>query len=139
MGTGQIFLTIAYAIWGIVALYVAAKFAKSVRVVPTQKAFIVERLGRYHATLGPGLHLLLPFIDRVSFIQDLREVAITVPPQSCFTKDNVKHPGRCRHVHEHPQRRERQLRHHRLPLRRHPACPNHHPLCLRHPHPRPVL
>lgn len=90
MGTGQIFLTIAYAIWGIVALYIAAKFAKSVRVVPTQKAFIVERLGRYHATLGPGLHLLLPFIDRVSFIQDLREVAITVPPQSCFTKDNVR-------------------------------------------------
>jgi regulator of protease activity HflC (stomatin/prohibitin superfamily) len=81
---------IALAIWGIVALYIAAKFAKSVRIVPTQKAYIVERLGRYHTTLGPGLHLLIPFFDHVSFIQDLREVAINVPPQACFTKDNVK-------------------------------------------------
>ncbi|HEY4222794.1 MAG TPA: stomatin-like protein [Myxococcota bacterium] len=51
---------------------------------------LVERVGRYHETLGPGLHVLLPFFDRVAFNVDMKEEAIEVPPQDCFTKDNVR-------------------------------------------------
>lgn len=76
-------------VWGALGLYVLLHFIKSVRLVPTQTALIVERLGKYHATLGPGFHFLLPFIDRVAYERDLKEEAIDVPPQECFTKDNV--------------------------------------------------
>ena len=82
--------TIASVIWLLLALYVVAKFARSIRIVPTRYSYIVERLGRCSEALGPGFHVLIPFIDRVAFIQDLRELAIEVPPQECFTKDNVK-------------------------------------------------
>lgn len=78
------------AVWGFGLLYIALKFIQSVRMVPTQSAYIVERLGRYHATLGPGFHLLLPFLDRVVEVQDLKEQAMEVPPQEAFTRDNVK-------------------------------------------------
>lgn len=77
-------------VWGLTALYVAFKFVRSVQMVPTQSAYIVERLGRYHATLGPGFHVLIPFVDRVAFIQDLKEESMDVAPQECFTRDNVK-------------------------------------------------
>ena len=80
----------AFVIWGLIAIYVTIKFAQSIRLVPTQKAHIVERLGRYNVTLGAGFHILIPFIDKVVQIKDLREEAIEVPPQECFTKDNVK-------------------------------------------------
>ena len=53
-------------------------------------AAIVERLGKYQKTLLSGFHVLLPFVDKVTFIQDLKEEAIPVPPQDCFTHDNVK-------------------------------------------------
>nr|WP_246138235.1 stomatin-like protein [Fodinibius salinus] len=58
--------------------------------MPTQRAYIVERLGNYHKTLGPGFHALIPFFDQVKYRQDLREETIEVQPQECFTKDNVK-------------------------------------------------
>ncbi len=77
-------------VWGFVVIYVVIQFLRSVRMVPTQSAFIVERLGRYHETLGPGFHVLLPFIDNVAYIRDLKEEAIEVPPQEAFTRDNVK-------------------------------------------------
>jgi regulator of protease activity HflC (stomatin/prohibitin superfamily) len=66
------------------------KFIKAIRMVPNQYAYIVERLGRYHKTLGPGFHALIPFIDKVAYKQDLREETIEVEPQECFTADNVK-------------------------------------------------
>lgn len=78
------------AVWGILGFIVLFKFLRAARVVPTKSAYIVERLGRYHATLGPGFHLLLPFIDRVAYIQELKEETINVPPQMCFTTDNVQ-------------------------------------------------
>ncbi|MFL2529335.1 MAG: SPFH domain-containing protein [Candidatus Azotimanducaceae bacterium] len=56
----------------------------------TQTAHIVERLGQYQKTLDAGFHALLPFIDKVTFVQDLREEAIDVPPQECFTGDEVQ-------------------------------------------------
>jgi regulator of protease activity HflC (stomatin/prohibitin superfamily) len=77
-------------VWSILILIFVYKILRSIRIVPTQSAYIAERLGRYTKTLGPGFHVLLPFVDRVTFIQDLKEEAMTVPPQTCFTKDNVQ-------------------------------------------------
>jgi regulator of protease activity HflC (stomatin/prohibitin superfamily) len=77
-------------VWGLLFLILVSKFFASIRVVPTQSASIVERLGKYHKTLGPGFHALIPFLDRVAFIHDLKEEAIDVPPQECFTKDEVR-------------------------------------------------
>ena len=79
-----------FAVWGIFFLILIGKFFGSIRVVPTRAAFIVERLGRYKKTLGPGFHALIPFFDRVAFIHDLKEETVDVPPQECFTKDEVR-------------------------------------------------
>lgn len=81
---------ISQVLTGIFAVYLVFKFIQSLRLVPNQYAFIVERLGNYHKTLGPGFHALIPFLDRVEYKQDLREETIEVEPQECFTKDNVK-------------------------------------------------
>ncbi len=78
------------SVLGLGFLYTAFKFIRCIRIVPAQRAYIVERLGKYDRTLGPGFHVLLPFFDRVAFEQDLREVASDVPPQECFTRDNVQ-------------------------------------------------
>lgn len=82
--------TISQVILALLALYVLYEFIRSIRLVPQQQAYIVERLGRYDRTLEAGFHTLIPFIDRVVYVQDLREQAITVDPQDCFTEDNVK-------------------------------------------------
>jgi regulator of protease activity HflC (stomatin/prohibitin superfamily) len=71
----------------VVALIV---IAKAVRVVSQQHAWIVERLGRFHAVLEPGLNFVVPFVDRVAFRHDLREIPLDVPPQICITKDNTQ-------------------------------------------------
>ena len=63
---------------------------RSIRVVPAQTAQIVERLGKYTKTLSNGLHILVPFIDKVRYSQNLKEQAIDVPVQTCFTHDNVR-------------------------------------------------
>ncbi len=78
------------AVWGVLLLVLMFQLVRSIRLVPTKKAYLVERLGRYRATLGAGFHTLIPFVDKVSSIQDLREQSIAVPPQECFTQDNVK-------------------------------------------------
>jgi regulator of protease activity HflC (stomatin/prohibitin superfamily) len=77
-------------IWGLTSLYVLLKVARSIRIVPNRTELLVERLGSYDRTLGPGVHFLIPFLDKVSFEIDLKEEAIDVPPQDCFTKDNVR-------------------------------------------------
>jgi len=79
-----------YAVWGLFALYVLIKVIRGIRLVPTRCSYVVERLGKYHKTLGPGPHVIVPFFDRVAYVQDLREETIDVPPQECFTRDNVK-------------------------------------------------
>src|ERR1051326_302928 len=81
---------IAIVIWSLFGLYFAVKLLRSVRMVPNMTELIVERVGRYHETLGPGLHVLMPFVDRVAFNVDMKEEAIEVPPQDCFTRDNVR-------------------------------------------------
>ena len=77
-------------IWGVIFLIFIIKVFQSIRLVSTQTAHIVERLGRYRKTLEAGFHLLIPFVDKVTYVQDLREEAIDVPPQECFTSDEVK-------------------------------------------------
>ncbi|MCE2595747.1 paraslipin [Motilimonas cestriensis] len=76
-------------VWGALFLVLIVKFFQSIRLVPTQKAYVVERLGRYSKTLDAGFHALIPFFDRVASIQDLKEETIDVPPQECFSKDEV--------------------------------------------------
>jgi regulator of protease activity HflC (stomatin/prohibitin superfamily) len=86
----EIMETISKVLLGIFSIYVMYQFIRSLRLVPNQFAYIVERLGNYQKTLGPGFHALIPFIDKVVYKQDLREETIEVEPQECFTKDNVK-------------------------------------------------
>lgn len=57
--------------------------------VPQQEAWIVERMGKFNRILDPGLNILLPIIDRVKYVQSLKEIAIDVPKQSAITVDNV--------------------------------------------------
>ncbi len=77
-------------IWGVFFLVLIGKFIQSIQLVPNRYAYVVERLGRYHGTLRAGFHALMPFIDKVAYRQDLKEQTINVPPQECFTSDNVK-------------------------------------------------
>ncbi|MCD4652084.1 MAG: paraslipin [Candidatus Cloacimonetes bacterium] len=62
---------------------------KTVKIVPNQWAFVIERLGKYTKTLTAGFHILLPLIDKVGYKHTLKELAIDVPPQICITKDNI--------------------------------------------------
>ncbi len=64
-------------------------FVKTIRIVPQKQAFIIERLGKYAKTLEAGFHVLMPFVDRVSYRHTLKEQAVDVPPQQCITKDNI--------------------------------------------------
>ena len=63
---------------------------KTTVVVPQQNAIVVERLGRYHATLNAGFHLLVPFVDVIRYRHSLKEQAIDIPAQVCITRDNVQ-------------------------------------------------
>jgi len=63
---------------------------KTINVVPQQHAWVVERLGKYHATLAPGLNIVVPFIDRIAYKHILKEIPLDVPPQVCITKDNTQ-------------------------------------------------
>lgn len=70
---------------------VAAVFViEAVRVVPQQSAWLVERLGKFHQVLQPGLNFIIPFIDRVAYRHSLKEVPADVPEQVCITKDNTQ-------------------------------------------------
>jgi len=75
--------------WGVTFFIIVFKFITSIKMVPTKKAYIVERLGKYFKTLDAGFHALIPFVDKVTYIQDLKERTTDVPPQDCFTKDEV--------------------------------------------------
>lgn len=75
----------------LVLLVVVVVFiVRSVKVVPQQNAWVVERLGRYHATLTPGLNILVPFVDRLAYKHSLKEIPLDVPSQICITKDNTQ-------------------------------------------------
>ena len=77
--------------YGFILLAVAVTFImRTVKVVPQQSAWIVERLGKYHATLNPGLNFLVPFIDKVAYRHSLKESPLDVPSQICITRDNTQ-------------------------------------------------
>jgi regulator of protease activity HflC (stomatin/prohibitin superfamily) len=73
----------------VIALFVLFLLAKTVRVIPQARAGVVERLGRYSRTLTPGLTIVVPFIDRVKPLLDLREQAVSFEPQPVITEDNL--------------------------------------------------
>ena len=74
----------------VLALVVVFVVAKTAVVVPQQNAYVVERLGRYHGTLGAGFHILLPFVDNIRYRHSLKEQAYDIPAQVCITRDNVQ-------------------------------------------------
>src|SRR6266436_4790840 len=74
---------------GIVAVIVLTVLARTVRIVPQARAAVVERLGRYSRTLSPGLALVVPFVDRIRPMIDLREQVVSFPPQPVITEDNL--------------------------------------------------
>src|SRR5712671_1091739 len=78
--------------WGWVLLIgvVVAFVIEGVRIVPQQSAWVVERLGRFHGVLEPGLNLIIPFLDRIAYTHSLKEVPADVPEQVCITKDNTQ-------------------------------------------------
>ncbi|KRC32381.1 MULTISPECIES: SPFH domain-containing protein [Oerskovia] len=78
-----------YIVLGLILLFVIIALVKAVRIVPQATALIIERLGRYSSTLEPGLHLLIPFVDRVRAGVDLREQVVSFPPQPVITSDNL--------------------------------------------------
>jgi len=71
-------------------IFVLVVLAKAIRVVPQKTAFIVQRLGKYRATLDAGFHIIIPFLDKVAHKHTLREQALDVPPRTCVTKDNIE-------------------------------------------------
>jgi regulator of protease activity HflC (stomatin/prohibitin superfamily) len=87
----------AFAMWigsslFTIALFVVAVIVigRAIRVVPQQHALVIERLGRFYAVLQPGLNFVVPFVDRVAYRHDLREIPFDVPSQICITKDNTQ-------------------------------------------------
>src|SRR3954462_15882929 len=90
MNEGQIVGTIVLVILGIiVGIFVLSVLFRSIRIIPQATAGVVERLGRYHKTLMPGLNVLVPFIDRVRPLIDMREQVVSFPPQPVITEDNL--------------------------------------------------
>jgi regulator of protease activity HflC (stomatin/prohibitin superfamily) len=73
----------------VIVVFLLIVFARTIRIVPQARAGVVERLGRYHKTLNPGVTLLVPFVDRLKPLIDLREQVVTFPPQPVITEDNL--------------------------------------------------
>src|SRR5919201_5879947 len=73
----------------IVAAFVLFTLARTIRIVPQARAGVVERLGRYSRTLNAGLTIVVPFIDRIREMIDLREQVVSFPPQPVITEDNL--------------------------------------------------
>ena len=80
-----------FMIFTLVLALLAIVFAfQAIKVVPQQSAWIVERLGKFHAVLSPGLNVVIPFIDRVAYKHSLKEIPLDTPSQVCITKDNTQ-------------------------------------------------
>lgn len=79
-------MEIAIVIFVIAVIFVV----RSIKVVPQQNAWVVERLGKYHAALAPGLNFLVPFVDKVAYKHSLKEIPLDVPSQICITRDNTQ-------------------------------------------------
>jgi regulator of protease activity HflC (stomatin/prohibitin superfamily) len=82
--------TPSYAVYVFLLAAAVAFVLEGVRVVPQQSAFVVERFGRFHATLEPGLNFIVPVFDRIAYRHSLKEVPLDVPEQVCITRDNTQ-------------------------------------------------
>jgi len=82
-------MTSSTVILVILILFLLIAFLSTFKVVPQRSVFIVERLGKYSRSLEAGFHILIPFIDKVAYKQNLKEQAIDVAPQICITRDNI--------------------------------------------------
>jgi regulator of protease activity HflC (stomatin/prohibitin superfamily) len=88
--TGELLGTIILVVFlVVVAIFVLTILFKSIRIIPQASAGVVERLGKYHKTLMPGLNILVPFIDRLRPLIDMREQVVSFPPQPVITEDNL--------------------------------------------------
>ena len=77
--------------FAIVLLVLAIIFiVKTVKVVPQTNAWVLERLGKYHGTLTPGLNFVMPFIDKVAYKHSLKEIPLDIASQVCITRDNTQ-------------------------------------------------
>lgn len=75
----------------IVLIVIALIFAfKSINVIPQQTAWVIERLGKFHKVLNPGLNFIIPFIDKVAYKHSLKEIPLDTPSQVCITRDNTQ-------------------------------------------------
>src|SRR3989442_15852558 len=83
-------MTETLVVFIVLAILVIFIIAKTAVVVPQQSAYIVERLGKYRATLQAGFHILAPFVDVVRYRHSLKETAVDIPVQVCITRDNVQ-------------------------------------------------
>ena len=79
-----------YWFWILLLGVIVAFVIEGVRIVPQQSAWVVERLGKFHGTLEPGLNLIIPFLDRIAYVHSLKEVPLDVPEQICITRDNTQ-------------------------------------------------
>ena len=82
-------MSFSFAFLILLVVIFAVVLSRSIRIVPQASAGIVERLGRYHRTLGAGLVIIIPFIDRIRPLIDLRERVVSFPPQPVITEDNL--------------------------------------------------
>ncbi len=73
-----------------IVVVILVSVARSIRIVPAKTVLVIERLGKYAKTLHAGFHVLVPFLDRVAYSHSMKEQAVDVPTQPCFTWDNVK-------------------------------------------------
>ncbi|WP_165065205.1 SPFH domain-containing protein [Marisediminicola senii] len=83
---GQLFIL---ALVVVLVVFVVVVLIRAIRIIPQATAGVVERLGKYHKTLMPGLNLLVPFVDRVRPLIDMREQVVSFPPQPVITEDNL--------------------------------------------------
>ena len=79
----------ALIVFAVLALFLLFVAAKTIRIIPQARSGVVERLGRYDRTLSPGLNIVVPFVDRVKPLIDLREQVVSFQPQPVITEDNV--------------------------------------------------
>jgi regulator of protease activity HflC (stomatin/prohibitin superfamily) len=79
-----------FMVAAVIAVLAILLIAKTAVVVPQQKAFVVEYLGKYSRTLQAGFHILVPFVETIAYRHSLKEQAIDIPEQTCITKDNVQ-------------------------------------------------
>src|SRR5690348_4375769 len=82
-------MAVVYALLILVVLFVVVLLARTVRIIPQARAGILERFGKYKGTLPAGLNVVVPFVDRVRYMIDLREQVVSFPPQPVITEDNL--------------------------------------------------